>query len=124
MSNRYDMEMWQGATFQMTLNVKDASGNASNLSGHSASMQIRSAYNSSTAAESLSTDTGEITITANTGTVYVELPAARTSAISFDRSTGKPPRGSFVYDFELEDANGVVTKLMYGDITIYAEVTR
>lgn len=119
MSNRYDISMYQGATFQMTLNITDSAGEIVDLTGYSARMQIRSSYIASTAAESMTSDTGEITITANTGTVAIVLSAARTAAISFDRSTGKPPRATFVYDLELEDADGIVTKPIYGDITIY-----
>jgi hypothetical protein len=36
----------------------------------------------------------------------------------------KPPRSVYVYDLELTDNEGKVSKLLYGDVTVYGEVTR
>ena len=124
-NNKYNLEMWQGATFSMTVTVKDANANVQNLSGYTARMQIRTSYGAGSATESLTTSNGEITITAAEGNVALELAATRTANIPVDlNSDGKPPKRVYVYDLELVDGNGKVSKLLYGDVNVYAEVTR
>jgi hypothetical protein len=98
-------------------------------------MQIRSTYDAATPEETLTTETGEITVTdgAN-GTFHIELSATRTANLEVDLSTlstvrisdtqtVKIPRTIYVYDLEL--INGTeVNKVMYGDVNVYGEVTR
>jgi hypothetical protein len=122
--NKYNLEMWQGATFSMTVTVNDANANVQNLTGYSARMQIRTSYAAASATESLTTSNGEITITAAEGNVALELAASRTANISVDYNNGKPPKSVYVYDLELIDNAGKVSKLLYGDLNVYGEVTR
>jgi hypothetical protein len=124
-TNRYDITMWQGATFGLTITVQTANGSAQNLTDYSARMQIRSAYGSGSITESLTTSNGEITITAANGTLALELSAARTANIFVDlNTTTKPPKTLYVYDLELVDSSNVVSKLIYGDVIVCGEVTR
>ena len=123
-ANKYILEMWQGATFSMVITVKDANANVQNLTGYTARMQIRTSYGAASATESLTTSNGEITITAAEGNVALELAASRTANISVDYTNGKPPKSTYVYDIELIDNNGKVSKLLYGDVNVYGEVTR
>ncbi len=123
-TNKYNLTMWQGATFGLAITVKDANNAVMNLSSYTARMQIRSSYSSGSATESLTTTNGEITISAATGNVALELAAARTANISVDMNNGKPPRSTYVYDLELIDGAGKVSKLLYGDVLVYGEVTR
>lgn len=135
LQNKYNISIWQGSTFGLTLSVTYANNTPKNISGHSARMQIRSSYDATTPEESLSTDTGEIVVTdAANGTMHIELSAARTANIEVDLSnlvtvklsetqTVKIPRTTYVYDLELIDANNV-TKIVYGDVAVYGEVTR
>jgi len=116
--------MWQGATFAMTITVKDSTANVQNLSGYTARMQIRTSYAAGSATESLTTSNGEITITAAEGNVALELAASRTANIAVDYNNGKPPKTTYVYDLELIDNGGRVSKLLYGDVNVYGEVTR
>jgi hypothetical protein len=122
--NRYDLNMWQGATFAMTITVKDSNANVQNLTNYTASMQIRTGYNAASATESLTTSNGEITITAAEGNVALELAASRTANISVDYNNGRPPKTTYVYDIELIDGDSKVSKLLYGDLNVYGEVTR
>lgn len=124
LENRYDLEMQQGSTFELYLTVKDSSNVVRNLTGYSATMQIRSSYSSSTITETLSSDSGEIVIADVQGKINLSLSATRTAAIKVDLSNKKPPRSTYVYDLELTDNVGKTSKLMYGDITVYGEVTR
>ena len=123
-ANKYNLEMWQGATFAMTITVKDSTANVQNLTSYTARMQIRRNYDSGTATETLTTANGEITITAAEGNVAIELASTRTANISVDLTDGKPPRTVYVYDLELIDGDGKVSKLLYGDVNVYGEVTR
>ena len=124
-ANRYNIFIWQGATFGLTITVKDAAGNVSNLTNYTARMQIREAYDSAAATETLTTANGEMTITGPEGNVALELAATRTANISVDLTgPGRPPKKTYVYDLELIDTSNVVSKLLYGDAVVYAEVTR
>lgn len=122
-SNKYTLTIWQGSTFGLTLTVQDSAGSNISLTGYSARMQIRSAYNSGTATETLSTANGEITI-ANSN-ITISLAASRTANIYVDlNSSSKPPKTMYVYDLELVDNANTVSKLLYGDVIVYGEVTR
>lgn len=123
-ANKYNLEMWQGATFTMTITVKDSTGNVQNLTGYTARMQMRTGYDAGSATESMTTSNGEITITAAEGNLAFQLAATRTANIPVDLTNGKPPKSTYVYDLELIDASGLVSKLLYGDINVYGEVTR
>jgi hypothetical protein len=135
LSNKYDISMWQGSTFGMTVQVLDSNNVSQNISSDSLRMQIRSTYDAANAEETLTTSNGEITITdgAN-GTFHVELAASRTANLDVDlstlvsvklneTSTVKIPRQNYVYDLELITANNV-TKILYGTVYVYGEVTR
>lgn len=123
-NNKYNLTMWQGSTFGLSITVKDSTGAVQNLTSYSARMQMRPSYDSGTVTETLTSANGEIVITANTGTVNLTLAATRTANISVDMTNGKPPRSSYVYDLELVDSGNTVSKILYGDVTIYGEVTR
>ena len=123
-SNKYNLTMWQGSTFGLSITIKDASGAVQNLTNYTARMQMRTSYDSNTVTESLTTSNGEITISGAAGNVTLELAATRTANISVDMTNGKPPRSTFVYDLELIDSANKVSKILYGDVIVYGEVTR
>lgn len=122
--NNYNIELNQGDTFSLNLTVKNPSGSLKNLTSHTARMQMRPSYSSNTVTESLSTANGEISINTTSSTVSLTLSAARTAAITVDMDNGFPPRTKYVYDLELIDGSSAVTKLIYGEVTVYGEVTR
>ena len=123
--NKYNIEFFQGSTFNLNLTVKNTNNILKDLSGYSARMQIRPTYSSKTITESLSTSNGEIYINTSTSTLNLQLSAARTANINVDlNNSSVPPRSKYVYDLELIDSTNNVSKLIFGDITIYGEVTR
>jgi hypothetical protein len=123
--NKYNLTMWQGSTFGLSITVKDANNAVQNLTSYTARMQIRPGYNSGTVTETLTSANGEISITGATGNVSLELAASRTANIAVDmESSSKPPRSTYVYDLELIDGAGKVSKLLFGDVVVYGEVTR
>jgi len=127
--------MWQGSTFGLTVSVNYANNTPRNITGQNVRMQIRSTYDATTPEDTLTTETGEITITdgAN-GTFHIELSAARTANLDVDLSTlstvkisdtqtVKIPKTVYVYDLEL--VNGAdVKKILFGNVDVYGEVTR
>ena len=125
--SKYNLSTWQGSTWGIRIIMKNQDGTIQDLTGYSVRMQIRASYRSSTAEESLTSDNNstDISIDASTGTITFQLSAARTAAMSVDLSSGsKPPKTVYVYDIELQDSAGVVSKILYGDFTVYGEVTR
>ena len=123
--NKYNLTMWQGSTFGLAITVKDANNAVQNLTSYTARMQIRPGYNSGAVTETLTSANGEILITAATGNVSIELAASRTANIAVDMdSPSKPPKSTYVYDLELVDGAGKVSKLLFGDVIVYGEVTR
>lgn len=125
LENKYDIIMTQGSTYELLLVVKDAAGNNKNLSNYSARMQMRPSYSSTTVVENLSTANGDIIINTTDSTIRVVLSAERTANIKVDlKGLKKPPYSTYVYDLETIDGNDNVSKLIYGDVTVYGEVTR
>ena len=123
-ANKYNLEMWQGATFAMTITVKDANSNVQNLTSYTARMQMRTSYDAAAATVSLTTSNGEISIVGAEGNLILTLAATRTANIPVDLTNGKPPKTTYVYDLELIDGANNVSKLLYGDVNVYGEVTR
>jgi len=122
--NRYNIEMFQGSTYELQLIVKNANNTLKNLYSYSAAMQIRSSYSSNTITESLSTSNGEIVINTTSSSVNLILDSTRTANITVDLNNGVPPRTKYVYDLELTDGDGKVSKIIYGDVVVYGQVTR
>jgi len=87
-----------------------------NLSGCTAALQLRSLPNDPTAALTLTTANGGITLTALTGNIAVTATATQTRAID---------EGYYYYDLEVTNtASDVVTRIAQGQILVSAEITR
>lgn len=108
----------QGATFRHSLALKagaGASAPALNLTGYSARMQLRADYSAQDVLLELSTANGRITITPLTGLLDLLISAADTALLDFNKA---------LYDLEVESANGEVTRILQGVVTLSKEVTR
>lgn len=115
LGNRFDIEINQGATYELTVTWKDSAGTAINLTGYSARMQVRETYSSASTVVSLTNGSG-ITLGGAAGTIAILISATTTAALT------APFSG--VYDLELVSAGGVVTRLLQGAATVTPEVTR
>ena len=122
--NRYNIEMHQGSTYELQLIIKNANNTLKNLVSYSASMQIRPNYPSNTITESLTTSNGEIVINTTSSSVNLLLDHTRTANIYVDLNNGMPPKTKYVYDLELTDGDGKVSKIIFGDVIVYGQVTR
>jgi hypothetical protein len=79
-------------------------------------MHIRTAVSASSTILILTTSSGGLQIDASAGTVLILATPAQTAAIG---------AGKYVYDLELEEtATGVVTRILQGNLTVRAEVTK
>ena len=110
---KLDLDLYQGATFSyvLTWKVEDV---AVNLTSYTGRLQARTTPDATATALSLTTGSG-ITLGGSAGTITLTRTAAQTAALT---------PGRYVYDLELESAGGVVTRLVEGELTIHAEVTR
>jgi hypothetical protein len=100
----------QGSTFSTTLNVVDSDGSPFNLSGYTGAAQMRKTYSSSTS-YSFSVAVSD----AAGGALVIAMTATETGAI---------PGGRYVYDVEITDAGGAISRVVQGIATISPEVTR
>jgi hypothetical protein len=114
-AGKYDITIEEGATFLLSCTWKDAAGDPIDLTGYSAAMQVRRYKTAADTLLDVSSSGGEITLGDAAGTIEVAIPATETAAL-----TGEVA----VYDLELTDGSGVVTRLLEGDVTISREVTR
>lgn len=103
----------QGATFSSDITVKDASGNAFNLTGYTAEAKMAKGYAST---RTRTTITSTISGDPTTGTVALSLTPVQTAALD------APER--YVYDVEItQTSSGTVTRVIEGIITVRPNVT-
>ena len=110
MADFVELTLDQGATFNSIITVRDENGVAQNLVGFIARSQMRKSYYSSSKKE--------FTVTVsqpNNGQITMSMSAANTANIT---------PGRYVYDVEMEDAAGVVTRIFEGIVTVLPNVTR
>lgn len=97
----------QGATFASSIELLDQNDEAVDVTGFTARGQLRKHY-SSTNSVSFSTALAN-------GTLVISLTANQTANII---------SGRYVYDIELVDSIGTVTRILEGIVTVTPEVTR
>ena len=106
----YNFTLNQGATFNKQMTVKE-NNSPLNLTGYTAAMQLRSTYDSSTVALSMTA----AVVNATQGVLSISATATATAALE---------EGIYVYDLEISTSAGVVTRLLQGQVTVSPEVTR
>lgn len=100
----------QGATFSTVVNVVDSAGAAVNLSGYSASSQMRKSYY----ATSYTIITPTITGNAN-GEITLSMTAANTANLTPGRQ---------VFDLLITSPNGTKTRVIEGIVVVSPGVTQ
>jgi hypothetical protein len=99
----------QGSSFFTSINITDTDDSAIDLTGYTGVAQMRKHYTSSNAVSfTVSTVPSE-------GALTLSLTAAATANIV---------AGRYVYDVELTDQNGVVSRIVEGIVTVTPNVTR
>jgi len=116
----YNILCEQGTTFGRTFEIQypdpdDPSiYHPYDLTSHTARMQVRRTIDSSTFLIELTTENGGIEIDDELGKITITMTDAQTSALS----------SSGVYDLEIEDNSGNVSRVVQGTFTLSLEVTR
>jgi hypothetical protein len=102
----------QGANFSSDVTVKDANGNAFDLTGYTTEAKLAKGYSSTRTRTSM---TSVIATDAASGVVALAMTAAQTAALDAER---------YVYDVEItETSTGTVTRVIEGLITVRPNVT-
>lgn len=110
-----DITIQQGGTFNLILLWQDQNGNAFDLTGYSADMQIRASAGASTILHEASTTNGEITLSTNgKGSITIIITAATTALFNWL---------SAVYDLKMTDSLGNIIYLVAGAAVLNAQVT-
>lgn len=134
MAKRHDLEILQGATWSFVYTHLDSAGSAVDLTGFTARCSIKTGYGN-TAEAYLSTGSdangGTLTLGGANGTVTFAMTAAQTkslldnSSLLFLINEQYPVtvNKTFIYDLELVDGSGTVTRALEGRVIVQREVT-
>lgn len=116
----YDLNIDRGSTFSQTFVLTDPSTEAAiNLAGYTARSEVRRNYSASTSLIDFT-----IVIVSATGSITISATAAETTLESEPEAAGinpTPLRG--VWDLDIIDGSGTVTKLMRGKAYMYPRVS-
>ena len=109
MATRVNIIIDQGTDFSTPINLTDSSGTDLNLTGYSAASQIRKTHSSSNS-------------TAFTCALSV---ANSTLTLSLNNSvTAAMSAGRYVWDAELTNSSGTISRILEGMVTVTPEVTK
>jgi uncharacterized protein YndB with AHSA1/START domain len=114
MAGQKNFEVDQNATFSFVVEYKDDNGNAIDLTGASAKMQVRDVKGGTKLAVTLTSPSGGIVINGLLGKVTVTLTPTQTNKLFYPKS---------VYDIMVVDSNANKIKLLEGFITLNRSVT-
>lgn len=110
MAEYVELTIDQGATYNNTINVTDANGVGIDLTGYTARSEMRKSYYSTTSYPFTLTF-----INAALGSISMVMSAANTANLS---------PGRYVYDVELEDALGNISRIFEGIVSVLPNVTK
>lgn len=112
----YNTVIEKGATFELTVTYKDASGTAVDLTTWTVRMQVRTTPASESTILTSEGGSPTITLTKNSsGVISATISATNTAALT---------AATAYYDIEAQNASGVVRRVLQGRIIISPEVTR
>ena len=114
MAGQKNFEVDQNATFSFVVEYKDDNGNAIDLTGASAKMQVRDVKGGTKLAVTLTSPSGGIVINGPLGKVTVTLTPTQTNKLFYPKS---------VYDIMVVDSNANKIKLLEGFLTLNRSVT-
>ena len=114
MAGQKNFEVDQNATFTFVLDYKDNEGNAIDLTGASAKMQVRDAKGGTKLAVTLTSPSGGIVIDQPNGKLTIKMTPTQTNKLFYPKSS---------YDVMVVDSNGNKIKLLEGFMTLNRSVT-
>ena len=114
MAGQKNWEVDQNATFSFIVDYKDPDGDAIDLTGASAKMQVRDTKGGSKLAFSLTSPSGGIVISPALGKLTIKMTPTQTNKLFYPKSS---------YDIMVTDSNANKIKLLEGFITLSRSVT-
>lgn len=124
----YDITIEQGADWNLSMTWRDATGQPVNLTGYTGRMQVRETFASKVKVFDLTTENGLITLDPPNGLVSLRIPAAVSAAVPVIPAKTAWVDGKLaqqlVFDLEMIDQAGVVTRLIQGAALFVPEVTK
>ena len=114
MAGQKNFEVDQNATFCFIVEYKDNNGNAIDLTGASAKMQVRDTKGGAKLAVTLTSPSGGIVLDAPNGKLTIKLTPTQTSKLFYPKSS---------YDIMVIDSNANKIKLLEGFMTLNRSVT-
>jgi len=109
MATKANLVIDQGATWNSTVTLTDPDGNFIDLSSYTGTAQMRKHYTSSTATAFV------VQLGGANGTITLSLTA---------NTTGNVTAGRYLYDVELTDSSGTISRVFEGTVTVNPNVTR
>jgi|688.fasta_scaffold1547727_1 hypothetical protein len=109
MATKANLVIDQGATWNSTVTLTDPDGNYIDLSSYTGAAQMRKHYTSSTATAFT------VQLGGANGTITLSLSA---------NATGNVSAGRYLYDVELTDSSGTISRVFEGSVTVNPNVTR
>lgn len=113
-ASEYNITAEQGSDLSFVLTYRSAAGSLINLTGYTARMKVRKRASSPAAYLSL-TETSGLALGGAAGTVTISVNSTALSAV---------PAGKYIYDLRLDSPSGVEQRLIQGQFTVLAEVSR
>ena len=111
----------QGATLDLELLYKDSTNAPIDVSSYTGKLQIKSDYANNnpttylTLTDPVVSGTGiDFTTSGSSGVIGIKVSATDTNTLTFDTA---------LYDFEITDINGIVTRLLQGTVQLSKQVT-
>jgi hypothetical protein len=108
MATQVNLLIDQGATFSTVIDLVDENGVPINLSSYTGASQLRRHYTSSNAINFT------VALTSN-GVVTLSLTANQTTSLT---------AGRYLYDVEVTDNSGIVSRIVEGIVSVTPNVTR
>jgi hypothetical protein len=114
MAGQKNFEVDQNATFTFMIEYKDDNGDAIDLTGASAKMQVRDTKGGAKLAVTLTSPSGGIVIDQPNGKLTIKMTPTQTNKLFYPKSS---------YDVMVVDSNGNKIKLLEGFMTLNRSVT-
>lgn len=109
MATKANLFIDQGATFYTIITLTDNNGDPIDITGYTGAAQMRKHYTSSTA------KTFTVALGNTSGTIALSMSANTTANIE---------AGRYLYDVELTDGSGSVSRVFEGIVTVNPNITR
>lgn len=115
-----DLLIRQGATFgPNTVTLKNSQGMPINITGATIRGQIRK-----TATAGVSATVTAALTNASGGQFVWSISAAQTAALMADSNSETASASLYVWDMEIQYADGTIYPLVYGDVQVFREITK